>query len=180
MKKQQPGLRDIGRRLIEVQIGDVTLKVRGLTARDILDLMNRFDPVRRMLESGSTEVEKNLAGKNAPQTLLTALPEAVWSAIATCTGTTRERRAEDERIASELELGDQVTLINAIMQATFREGVGPFMQTVNQLARVMRPAETPIAMPQSTASPSASPPRSPAALYVDLPPERLGRLRLAS
>jgi hypothetical protein len=181
MRKQQPGLRDIGRRVIDVRVGDVALQVRGLSARDILDLMQRFDPVRRLFEGGREEVAKHIAGKNAPQTLIASLPDAVWSAMATCTGTTPERRDADERAASELELGDQIAIINAIFEATFREGVGPFMMTLDRLAQIMRPMQEPTTTPtQAPASRNVSPPRSPAALHVDLPPERLGRLHLAS
>jgi len=177
--KNQPGLRDIGRRLVDVQIGDVTLKVRGLSARDILTLMNRFEPVRKMLEGGREEVAKTIGAENAPQTLLATLPDAVFAAIAICTGSSSDRRDEDERIASELAFGDQVAIINAIIQATFREGVGPFMVMLDQFKKMMSPVQTPAPIP-AQASRNVSPPRSPAALHVELPPERLGRLHLAS
>jgi hypothetical protein len=186
MRKNHPGLRDIGPRYIDVRIGDVTLKVRALSARDILNMMDRFDPVRRMLEGGTKEIEKNIAGPDAPRSLLVTVPEAVFWAMATCTGTTPERREEDERIASELPFGDQVAIINAIFQATFREGVGPFMKVLGQLKQVMAPIlpvdedTTPVDATPGSASRNVSPPPSPAALHVDLAPERLGRLHLAS
>jgi len=173
--KKQPGLRDIGRTTVPTEIGGVTLQVRGLSARDLFELMQRFEGVRTMLESGRAEVERKIS---RPQTLIATLPGAVWSAMATCTGSSKENREADERAASELPLGDQVTLLNAIFEATFREGVGPFMKMIGRLTELMTPPKEDSPPPQ--ASRNVSPQRSPASLHVDLGPERLGRLHLAS
>src|SRR5262249_38917248 len=147
---------------VDVKVGEVTLKIRGLTARDLLGLMTRFEPVRKMLEGGREEGARTIAGSKAPQTLIATLSEAVMSALATCTGTTPERREEDEKIASELAFGDQVAIINAIFQATFREGTGPFMIMLNQLTQIMRPMQAQTIAEPVQASPSrnVSPPRS--------------------
>jgi len=172
------GLRDIGPITSLIKIGDVELTVRGLSANNLLYLLQRFEGARALFSTNAKDMAEKLQGDAAP-TLIQLLPEAVWATMAIATGTTNEAREADEKAASELTLGDQCVLLNAIMDVTFREGVGPLVRIMDRMTSVMA-VKAPETEAAATPSTNVSPPRSPAAFHLELPPEKLGRIRLAS
>lgn len=166
------GLMDIGDLTFPVRVGKVTLTVRGLTSADLVSLCIRFPGLRKLVESGAGAVASKIS--EGEQSLLTTLPEAVWAAMAICTGDGGNYKAEQR--AATLPLSSQVSILHAILRATLTEGLGPFVAAIDDLTKSM----TAVMTGEEEASPSDSQEQSPAALVVDLPPRKPGLSRRAN
>jgi hypothetical protein len=173
-----PGLRDIGPLTIPLEVGGTTIKFAGLSVGDIFDLSERFTVFHALVEGGTAGLVKALRDTPA---LLKQFPEAVCAAVAVSTGERGDKGAE--AAAAALPMSVQLEMVDAMLRATFREGVGPFVQMIDRLTTITKPTtttETSTAKPSKARSAKPSPAPSLAALQVELPPERLGRIRLAS
>jgi hypothetical protein len=164
-----PGLRDIGPLTETVDLGgEQKLTVRGLAVSDLFTLMDRFEAVKTLIESGTQGLNEKLEAK----TLITTLPQAVWAIFAICTGTPDDK--ESEKVAAELPLWLQLRILRGIFKATFRDGIGPFLEMLNETLTAMTLAT------EATVSANGSQPPSPAALQVDMPPPKRGRIHRAN
>lgn len=167
-----PGLRDIAPLKIKLTVEGVALEFKGLSVDDIFALTERFEAFRSLVESGSEGLKEKLRDSPA---LLREFPSAVFAGMAISTG--EPGNVEAEKAAAEQGLSVQLDMLDAMMQATFREGVGPFVEKMTEMMSRTRTIKKPSTR---EASAKRSQPPSAAAFHVDLPPERLGRIRLAS
>ncbi len=117
-------LLDIGPLTEDVKIRGAVVTVSALSALDIFRILVRFPEVRSLFNGGET------SSWTVDQLLLT-VPNAVYAALAICTGT--EDDAEAEEVASKLSVAYQTKLLAAVLRLTFPEGVGPFATEFRQM-----------------------------------------------
>lgn len=98
--------------------GDPKLRVKGISAKGVLQLLLRFPDMQRWL-SGQTI---------AVTDVMLQTPEAIAAIIAAGTGKPGDPDAEE--IASDLPVEIQSNIIDAIYRQTFRSGFGPFVKRV--------------------------------------------------
>lgn len=118
------------------------IEVFGVSTRGIAHLIGTFP-----------ELKKALAGKKqdfTPERLMKLLPDCVASIIAAGCGMPGDKEAE--KLADKLSASDQLDLLEAIIKLTMPDGVGPFVERLNALGLLGRPA--------ATASATQSPPAS--------------------
>jgi len=166
-----PGLRDIGPLKVTLTINGKKIDFHGLTVADVFELHERFEGVRVLIEGGGAALAARLRDTPA---LIREIPNALYAAVAMSTGDRNDKKAE--AIVARLPLSVQVAMVNAVVKSTFHEGIGPFVRAIEGITSVVTasPAPTPEKAESASAKPSPAP--SLAALQVDLPSERLGRL----
>ena len=150
-------LLDIGPLYEVVTIRGKDIRVTGLTAFDIFDLLVRFPKIRSLFDKGDDETVWN------SEQLIKTAPPVVYAAIAICTGSSGEDKAEE--IASKLPVADQLKLASVVLKLTFPEGVGPFAQQFREMTGKLT-----VEAAADSASPSQT--ASLASLQVDMPPQR--------
>lgn len=160
------GLLDIGPLTKTITVAGKKLTLRGLTVTDVIDLMQKYEGVKTLLEQGADGLEDKL---DAPS-LIATLPKAVWSIFAICTGDPGNEKAEKK--AATLPLSLQVSILRGILDVTFQDGVGPFVEDLNALTGGMKE----MTAANEKASANGSQPPSASSLQVDLPQK--GRVRL--
>lgn len=149
-QEQGLGLYDIsgfGEDVVVDKNAGTKLKVKGISAKGVLNLLLRFPDLQIWLSGQSIAINDVMA-----QT-----PDAIAAIIAAGTGNPGE--AEAEEIAGNLPIETQVDIIEAIYRQTFREGFGPFVKRVLALyANVVASANSGKA--PDTKSPQVSQPLS--------------------
>jgi hypothetical protein len=134
---------------------DQEILVTGISLESMVDLILRFPDVGKWFAGGKLGAEN----------FLKTGPAAVAAAIAAGTGAGADPRAEE--IARRLPIETQVDILEAIARVSFREGFGPFVARVLNLAGAARtPGKAP-----DTISPQASTPSS----GPDTPAESVGK-----
>lgn len=102
--------------------------VRALSGADIASLLARFPDLRKAISGVETSADA----------LIATMPDAVAAAIAAATmsrteKTVPEQVEENERAASELAVGLQVDILDAIIRLSLPAGIGPFMAKLETL-----------------------------------------------
>jgi hypothetical protein len=119
------GLLDIAPLQKEMTVRGVTLKVGGISATGIVDLMREFPEIKDKLAGLETIV--------TPERVVQMGPEVVCGIIAAGLGHPGD--ADYKKKASELVLGEQFDIIVKILEVTFPQGVGPFVESLRGIAR---------------------------------------------
>lgn len=110
------GLLDIAPERSTVDVQGHTLEVRGVTVREIADLLRRFPGLRDLFAGGDPAIQQ-LAG---------TMPELVAAVIASGLGQCGD--AAHESAAEKLPAEAQAKLFGAILRLTMPGGVGPFVE----------------------------------------------------
>lgn len=120
-------LLDLRRKSGVVKYGDAEIEVHALSARDILDLMAKYDDFKRFLVGVSISAEDAI--KSAPGIMagiiVAGMREGANGALS---------RQEAEAIAYDIPAELQVKLMLTIWNASFTEGFGPFALGIRQIA----------------------------------------------
>ena len=158
-KEQGLSLLDIGAPFGTVSIGDKTLKVYGLSADNLVELMARFPEASAWLSPGAVKLDK----------MIPAASRCLESVIALATTPDRDQVEEAEKVAAKLSVETQLDIVKEIVKLTFKDGFGPFANRIAELfgaaasvnfGRVMgtnSPAPSSISsLPATTAEPSGS------------------------
>ena len=111
-------LTDIAPSAKEVKVRGVNVSVTGVSIQGIALLLSRFPALKKVISGMDLKV--------TPEGLLSTVPEAVAAIIAAGTGHPGD--ADHEAIAAGLTLGEQVDMLEAIVEATLPGGVGPFVE----------------------------------------------------
>lgn len=139
----------------KVKIGNAEIEVRGVSGEDLIDLMQRFPDLGKVMAG----VETDRAA------FLKKAPEAVAAIIAI--GTSNGGKPDEEKAARNLGLGVQVELLDAILAQTFPNGVGPFVAKLQEMG-IIGKADSP-QPEESTARPPSSPKPSSSSSQTDTP-----------
>lgn len=121
------GLPQLGSLRKAVTVRGSTVDVRGVSARGIMQLLNRFPEFQ------------SLIGGRAPQqitgeTIIQLVPDAVCAIIAIGLGANEpDAQREAEAWADELGAEEQLDLLTAILSLTMPSGFGPFAQKLQAL-----------------------------------------------
>lgn len=163
-------LTDLGPLTKVVVIRGLELQVGGVSARGIMQLIDRFPLVRRMFSARDV----------APEDLLAVAPEVAYAVIAAGLGKPGDKEQE-EAVAEKLALGEQADLLLAVFEATFPKGVDHFVDRLAALGVVSRGdaaafvgtgwdqatksesrsnGASPPATPEETSTPGTTPPES--------------------
>lgn len=145
-------LADIADLSEDVPVGNGTVKVKGISLADALEIVTRFPKLAAM------------AGGFKLADVISVAPGAVAAILATATGAHGD--SEAEAIASRIPIEIQMDLLEAVGKLTFKSGFGPFADRLLAMA-----GKQPIKA-TSTTSPPASKPLSP----TDIPSEMSGDL----
>lgn len=105
-----------------VPIRGLDLPIVGLTAEDIAFFLARFNELEQLLEG-----EENLTAKM----LIQRFPDAMAVLAAMGTGSPGDKNVEDSM--RKLRMGEQITIINAIIEETFGDKIGPLLEKVRDL-----------------------------------------------
>lgn len=109
-----------------VPIRGKEIPVNGISAEGIAHLLAAFPDLRKLMGGKSEEV--------TPDALMQFAPRAVAVAIASGTGLSGSK--EGEAAAAKLSIGEQVELLAAIIDMTFPQGFGPFVERLDSLGVV--------------------------------------------
>jgi hypothetical protein len=139
--------------------GEHSLEIRGLTAREICDHLERFQVLRTM----------SIGGTMSPIDMIASTPDASSAWVASACG--KHKDAEAEQAASDnLTIEEVSEIIEASMALTFSKGFGPFsarlaallgyitIGTASRVPDTRSPKPSPPAEPRSTTEPGTSPP----------------------
>lgn len=156
-KEQGLSLTDIGAPRETVKIGDKELDVYGLSAENLIDLLQRFPEAGKWLSPGAVDVKEMLA----------AAPKFLQAVIAAATG--KPGDAETEAVAARLAIEVQLDVLEATVRLTFKDGFGPFVSRIATLLAIAasvnfgramvtnsQPQSSPLSPPDTTQPPSGS------------------------
>lgn len=115
-------LLDIAPSSRKVTIRETDIDITGISAQGIADLVVRFSNLKELLSSEESVTV---------DTIVQHVPEALTAIIASGTGNTGNKDAE--KIASTLSAEEQADLLFAIVEETFPNGIGNFIQKVQGL-----------------------------------------------
>lgn len=119
-----PGLRDIAPSHKSVTVNGTAVPVLGVSAEGVATLIDRFPEFRALL-TGRT-------GEFTADNLRKLVPDAIAAIIAAGTGSPGD--ADVEAVAATLPLHLQVEFMEAIVEQTMPNGVGPFVALFERLA----------------------------------------------
>lgn len=123
------GLRDISDRRKTVELGDMKMLVRGVSAQGISVLIDRFPEIRAAMGNRTGD----LKGEDVLKMVPSVIGAIIVFGLAEDDGSERkfasvEARLEEEGHAANLPLGFQAELVKAIFDLTFPNGAGPFVE----------------------------------------------------
>ena len=149
MSKKEPGLSllDIAPLCATVKVGDQDMNVYGLSASSIVGLFQRFPEMQSWFK-GVTKIDL--------QRLIAEAPDTISAVIAASCGHYGNEAAEE--MAGRLTVEQQLDVLEAMFKLTFKEGFGPFVRRIVNLANVAQSANSTRA--PLTKSPQASNPSS--------------------
>lgn len=132
-------LLDIANTAPTVPIRGTDVAVYGVSAHGIAGLMSRFP-----------EIGKAFAGiQPTREDLMKVGPDALAAFIAAGTGQLGDAKAE--KVARDLSVGDQLTLVEKILDQTFPKGIRPFVMQMQELGLLAKGA---VASAQERSQPS--------------------------
>jgi hypothetical protein len=142
-------LLEISNLVRKVDVGNgQEIEVSGVSGEGLIDLMSRFPEIAKAMSG--VQIDRDAFIKKAP--------DAVGAIIAAGIG--KPGVKEEEAAARKLGLGIQVDLIDAILQATFPKGVGPFVEKLKEMGILQEEADKPeqqsVSDPQVQSSPDSS------------------------
>jgi hypothetical protein len=146
VKPQGLSLLDIAPQFEDVPVGDSLLRVYGVTAQDVVTLLQRF-PETQAWFSGS--------GFNR-ETFAKVGPGMIAAIIAAACHECGNPKAEER--AGYFSVEQQMDVLEAVGRLTFRNGFGPFVARLAGLARLA--VSENYGKAQDTNSPPASTPSS--------------------
>jgi hypothetical protein len=125
MAKEQQGLSliDIGAPFGTVPIGDKVLKVYGLSADNLVELMTRFPEASAWLAPGAVKLDK----------MIPAASRFLEAVIALSTTPDHEHVEAAEKVAAKLSVETQLDIIKEIVKLTFKDGFGPFASRIAEM-----------------------------------------------
>lgn len=142
------GLLDIAAAVKEVELRGHKVKVTGISARGFVVLLSRFPEIKKVMANRSI-------ADVSPERLMELVPEAIEAIIAAGMGYPGNDDAE--KFAGEMGIGEQVTVLTAIIDVTFPDGIGPFVEQLHQFASGMeQSADAVSGWAQGTKSPERS------------------------
>lgn len=143
-----PGLMDVIPAAAKVAVGDVTLEVRGVSAKGVAYLLGRFPELRALM-----------AGREVPLPELMAMGgDAVAAIIAAGCGYPGDEAAEQR--AGEFAVDAQADLLAAILKLTMPNGVAPFVEKLTALAGAVGDDQSTKALAQKSGKQSTTSSRS--------------------
>lgn len=122
-------LLDIAPAVEAVDIGEHKIECVGISAGDLVRLIQRFPALRDALWQGRASQPGEMAID--PASLINEAPDAISAVLAAGTGHLGE--IEHEKAASRLSIDAQIDLLAAILRLTLPQGVGPFVQKLTDL-----------------------------------------------
>lgn len=120
------GLLDIAKSEHTVPVQGKEIPVYGVSARGFASLFARFPDVAELFQGRDVEF--------TPQKLIELVPDAIAAIISAGTGEPGNKEVEE--VAARLPAGDQLLLIEKIVELTMPQGVGPFVDRLQSLAGV--------------------------------------------
>lgn len=126
------GLLDIVPHTEDVVIGQSRVPVCGVSAKGIAYLLGKYPDLLKKL-TGNGGMDTSIGSDE----LLKIGGDIVASIIAAGIGFPGD--AQQEKKASDLSIGYQLDLFNAILRITMPDGVGPFVERLTSLKRVLTP-----------------------------------------
>lgn len=124
--------------------GEHSVELRGLTAREICDHLERFAVLRSI----------SIGGQMTPTDAITSTPEVTAAWVASACG--QHRNAEAEQAAADnLTIDEASEIIEASLGLTFSKGFGPFS---SRLAALLGYITVGASREPDTRSPKPSPP----------------------
>ena len=120
-KSQGLSLLDIAPASEQVEIGEASVTVYGVTVTQIIKLMERFPALQNWATSGEMDAKQ----------LIDIAPGAIAAIIAAGCKVEGE---EGEAKAISLSIETQMDIVEAIGRLTFKNGFGPFAQRLVRLA----------------------------------------------
>lgn len=128
-----PGLVDIAPLHETVDIRGTPIKVIGVSAEGIAMLLFRFPELRKALGGGNLDIDVNG---------ILSMGQDIVAAVITA-GVDKEGASREDVEASvkmNMVLEEQVRLIAAILRVTLPNGVGPFVESLEELSGVVEAA----------------------------------------
>jgi hypothetical protein len=116
---------DIAPQFKDIPVGDVLLRVYGITAEDVIALFQRFPDSQGWFTGGKI---------NGPRMLQIA-PEAISAIIAAACRQCGNPKAEER--AAQFSVEEQLDILEAVGGLTFKSGFGPFVARLAGLARLV-------------------------------------------
>lgn len=153
-------LLELKKRKTTVDINGQTLDIVGLSLSQITDIIERFEKLDALGTKSVIEVIK-AAGAAAAGAVIAA-------------GVGKPKDDKYEKFASDLDLGTQVDLIDAILNITQPKGDGPLARALSELIGMLMPIEDIKAAIAAVASPNSSPSLQPASPASGAAPVKSG------
>jgi hypothetical protein len=110
---------------VRTPTGDSEIEVYGVSAHGIAALFQRFPEIRMLISGQEVSTDK----------LIELAPDAVAAIIAAATGTPGNKDAE--AIAARLPLETQIDIIDAALELTMPQGVGPFVVRLEKMGALL-------------------------------------------
>lgn len=124
-EQQGLSLLDIAPQFKDVPVGDVLLRVYGITSEDVIALFNRFPDAQSWFSGGHI----------IPAKLMEVAPDAIKAIIAAACRQSGNPLAEER--AGQFSVEEQMDIIETIGGLTFKNGFGPFVARLAGLARLV-------------------------------------------
>lgn len=136
------GLMELGPMTADIPVMGGTLTVRPISTGQLIELFSKF-PV--LIE---------LMGGERAGGIATIGPVALAHVIATATG--EADNTDAIKVASELGVGKVAEIIDKVMEITFEDGTGPFMERIKRATRDTKTLMSGDSVPESSVPWSAS------------------------
>jgi hypothetical protein len=117
-------LLDIAPVSVTVNVRGTDLEVKGISAKDVVNLLKRFPEIRKLLVNRTV----------TPEALIEFVPDAISAIIAAGTGAGGDKQVEER--AATLAVAEQAKILGHVLKLTFPEGLGPFVEQMRALGVV--------------------------------------------
>lgn len=117
-------LLDIAPSVHTVKVQGTDIPVPGISIAGLAFLLGQYPELRKMISGKAVEF-------SADQ-IFDLAPNVVQAVIAVGLGYPGDK--DQEAAAGRLPMGDQMALIEGVLKATFRDGIGPFVDRLTALA----------------------------------------------
>lgn len=120
-------LTDITPSVRTVSIRGAEVQVPGVSIKGITYLLSKFPQVQALLEGKDVALDAAF--------VMDVAPDAMAAIIAAGTGSPGDPAAES--VAASLTLGEQLDLVEAILEVTMPQGIHPFVERLTALTRAV-------------------------------------------
>ncbi len=121
-KKPGLSLLDLGKLQETVMLGDQEITVTGINMKDIFALLQRFPTLMQVFQGSMVEAMKSA-------------PDAIAAVITAATD--EVNNLEAEAVAAALPIETQLDILEAVGRLTFRNGFGPFVNRLVEMANAV-------------------------------------------